>query len=262
MEYRVEELAAKAGVSVDTLRFYKSKGLMRQPRRVGRIALYDGDDLQRLLHIRALQAKGFTLVVIGRILRGEMDAVDEALVEAVMGDPDDQRDCGLEEFLSLAELAERAGVPVALLQALESESVLIPRRHEGEARYTDVDLAALRSGLHMLEYGLPLSDVLELARQYHTATRGVAERAVALFDQHVRQSLRRSGMAEAEAAGRLVEAFRQLLPDTVTLVAHQFRRTLLAAAQEHIEAVGDNAELAAVRVEALNRLESAAAVND
>lgn len=267
MEYRVDELAARAGVSVDTLRFYKSKGLMGQARRVGRIALYDDRDLERLRHIRALQAKGFTLVVIGRILTGEMDAVDEALVEAVMGDPDFQGGSGLEEFLTLAELAQRAGVPVALLQALEAESVLIPRRHEGEARYTDADLTALRAGLHMLEHGLPLSEVLELARQYHDATKAVATRAVTLFDEHVRQSLRRglktpgSGMQEAEAARRVVEAFRQLLPATVTLVAHQFRRTLLAAAQEHIEAVGDKAELAAVRAEALNRLESAVAVD-
>ncbi len=262
MEYRVEELAARAGVTVDTLRFYKSKGLMGQPRRAGRIALYDDHDLERLLRIRALQAKGFPLVVIGRILRGELDAVDQALVEAVMGDPDEHGDSGLEEFLTLAELAERAGVPIALLQALEAEKVLIPRRHEGEARYTDADLAALRAGLDLLEHGLPLSEVLELARRYHDATQTVAERAVALFDEHVRQSLRSSGLREPEAAVRVVEAFRQLLPATVTLVAHQFRRTLLAAAQAHIEAVGNEAELAAVRSEALHRLESAVAVND
>lgn len=262
MEYRVEELASRAGVSVDTLRFYKAKGLMRPPRRVGRIGVYDNDDLERLQKIRALQAKGFTLVVIGQILRGEMDPVDAALVEAVVGGPDGPSDSGPEELLTLVELAQRAGVPVGLLQALEAEGVLIPRRHEGEARYTDADLAALRSGLRLLEHGLPLSDVLELARQYHDATRVVAERAVVLFDRSVRQSLRSSGMPEAEAAERLVKAFRQLLPATVSLVAHQFGRTLLAVAQEHIEEVGNQAELAAVRAVPLDQLESAMAVEE
>ena len=39
MEYRVEELAATAGVRVDTVRFYQSRGLLPAPVRVGRIAV-------------------------------------------------------------------------------------------------------------------------------------------------------------------------------------------------------------------------------
>ena len=59
----------------------------------------------------------------------------------------------------------------------------------------------------------------------------------------------------AEAAAELVEAFHALLPATVSLVAHHFRRILLAVAQEHIEAVGDDEERAAVLTEASRRLE-------
>ena len=76
-----------------------------------------------------------------------------------------------------------------------------------------------------------------------------------LFDDNVRHALRREGSGDAEAAARLVEAFDALLPATVSLVAHHFRRILLAVAQEHIEAVGDQDEVAAVRFEARRRLE-------
>jgi len=70
VEYRVEQLAARAEVSVDTVRFYQARGLLDPPRRAGRIGLYDDDHLARLDRIRELQAKGFTLATIGRLVRG------------------------------------------------------------------------------------------------------------------------------------------------------------------------------------------------
>ena len=154
-----------------------------------------------------------------------------------------------ESFWTLTELAERAGVALALLEALEREGVLVPRRQHDEARYTEADLVALQSGLKLLEYGLPLGDVLDLAREHQQAARLIAERAVALFDRHIRQARRDDGDAPAE----LVEAFRVLMPATVALVAHHFRRILLTVAQEHIEAVGDDDEVAAVRTETQRR---------
>jgi DNA-binding transcriptional MerR regulator len=262
VEYRVEQLAGRAGVSVDTVRFYQAKGLLEPPRRMGRIALYDDGHLHRLERVRALQAKGFTLATIRRLVRGELDAADEALVEAVTG-----RGAGAaadeeaaEEFFDLDELGARSGIPVALLQAIEREGLLVGRRHHGGAAFTDSDVAIARSGLRLLELGLPLPEVLELARDHHARVRETAERAVQLFDAHVRQPLRAARAAdldEDEAAARLVEAFSTLLPATVDLVRHHFRRTLLAVAQEHIEHVGADAERAAVAAESLRRLEDA-----
>jgi demethylmenaquinone methyltransferase/2-methoxy-6-polyprenyl-1,4-benzoquinol methylase len=264
VDYRVEQLAAAAGTSVDTIRFYQAKGLLGPPRRVGRVALYDEDHLERLRRIRALQAEGLSLAVIGRILEGRLGAADAALARAVVAEREREGTfgeaggpAGPEEFLTLAELAARASVPVALLQALEAEGVLVPRRHEGEARYTPADLAALRAGLTLLEHGLPLSAVLELARIHRDATLALSERVVAVFDEHVRRPLQGGdGPEERErAAERLVEAFRELLPATVALVAHHFRRILLSVAQSHIEAVGAEAERRAVAAEAARRLE-------
>jgi DNA-binding transcriptional MerR regulator len=255
MEYRVEQLAARAEVSVDTVRFYQARGLLDPPRRTGRIALYDDGHLARLERIRDLQAKGFTLATIGRLVRGELDAADEALVEAVSGD-----DAGgeqAEEFFGLDELAERSGIPAALLQAIEREGLLVARRHEGGVAYTPADVAVARAGLRLLELGLPLPEVLALARDHHARVRETAEQAVALFDTHVRRPLRTAGIDEDEAARRLVEAFATLLPATVDLVSHHFRRTLLAVAQEHIEHVGADAERAAVAAQSLRRLEGA-----
>ena len=244
MDYRVEALAARADVSVDTVRFYQSRGLLPPPRREGRVAWYGEDHLERLARIRRLQARGLTLATIARLLAGELDAADEALVTAVATDPDD------DASFTIEELAERSGIPLGLLQAVVKEGLLIPRRAGGEDRFTAADVEAGAAGLRLLEAGLPLPEVLDLARQHHAAMRAVAERAVELFDNHVRHPLRDSGLPDDEAAARLVDAFTTLLPATTELVTHHFRRTLLNVAQEHIERVGGDAERAAVAREA------------
>lgn len=242
MDYRVETLAAKADVSVDTVRFYQSRGLLPAPRREGRVAWYGDEHLARLGRIRQLQARGLTLATIARLLAGELDAADEALVTAVASDDD--------ALFTLEELAERTGIPLGLLQAVVKEGLLVPRRAGGIDRFTPADVAAGAAGLRLLEAGLPLPEILDLARRHHDAMRQVAERAVELFDLHVRHPLRTSGLPDDEAAARLVEAFTTLLPATTELVTHHFQRTLLNVAQEHIERVGGDAELAAVQREA------------
>jgi DNA-binding transcriptional MerR regulator len=243
VDYRVETLAAKADVSVDTVRFYQSRGLLPPPRREGRVAWYGDEHLERLGRIRRLQARGLTLATIARLLAGELDAADEALVTAVASDEDDA-------LFTLEELAERTRIPLGLLQAVVKEGLLVPRRARGADRFTSADVAAGAAGLRLLEAGLPLPEILDLARRHHEAMRQVAERAVELFDLHVRHPLRASGLPDDEAAARLVEAFTTLLPATTELVTHHFQRTLLNVAQEHIERVGGDAELAAVQREA------------
>lgn len=243
MEYRVEQLAARADVSVDTIRFYQSRGLLPHPRREGRVAWYGDEHVERLERIRSLQAKGLTLATIRRLLDGELDAADEALVSAVSAT---ESPAGPTELISLEELAARTGVPLALLQAVEREGLLVPRRVAGATGYTAEDAGIVASGLALLEAGLPLPEVLALARRHHDAMRDVAEHAVGLFDVHVRQPVRAAGLSDDEAAVRLVEAFERLLPATTALVSHHFRRLLLSVAQDHIERVGEAAEVAAV----------------
>lgn len=272
----MDELATRADVSVDTIRFYQARGLLPPPRRQGRVAYYDGEHLGRLGQIRQLRQAGLTLATIRRLVDGELDAADQALATALSAGAGGQDEAGPPvpggaspagdgarpeaDLLTLEELAERTGIPEALLRSVEREGLLVPRILGGRPRYTEDDVAVARAGLRLLEVGLPLPDVLELARRHHEATRATAEQAVALFDAHVRQPMRNAEMRDEERAAGLVQAFLELLPATVTLVSHHFRRTLLAVAQEHIEQVGDEAEVDAVRSEAARWHEGAGAV--
>jgi DNA-binding transcriptional MerR regulator len=251
---RVEELAARADLSVDTIRFYQKRRLLPPPERRGRIAWYGPEHVDRLAQIRDLQQRGFSLAIIRRIVSGELDRADEPLAAAVTGARDDDGPGG-EEFLTLEELAARSGVPAALIDSVVREGLLVPRRHQGDARFATADVEIVAAGLRLLETGLPMPELLALARRHHAATRDIAEGAVAMFDAYVREPLRAADLPDDERADRLVEAFRVLLPAVTSLVAHHFERVLLEVAQEHLEAVGEPAELAAADAEA-KRLEA------
>jgi DNA-binding transcriptional MerR regulator len=66
-EYRMEELARLAGITVRTLRFYRERKLIPPPRREGRIAWYDDHHLARLRTIAALLERGHTLTGIAEL---------------------------------------------------------------------------------------------------------------------------------------------------------------------------------------------------
>lgn len=240
MRYRVDELAARAGVSVDTVRFYQSRGLLDPPRRSGRVALYGDSHLERLRRIRELKAQGFTLAAIRRLLVGDLDPADRALVAAL-----ERRSGG--NGLSLAELAERTGVSEALLEALTREGLLVPEDTEAGPRYDPADAALVSEGLKLLQAGLPLSELLALARRHDAAMRAVARSAVDLFVDYVRDPVRAQASSEEDAARALVEAFEAMLPAATSLVANHFRRLLVAAARERIEDLDDGGAAAEAR---------------
>lgn len=231
MQYRVEELAQSAGVRVDTIRFYQGRGLLPPPHRRGRIALYDEDHMQRLREIRAWQRQGLSLALIKRLLEvpsGPGDADTRLLREVVR-----ERVGG--RTLTRAELAAEAGVPEALIRAVEAAGLVEPVRVDGEERFTEADLEMAQAGLAILQAGFPLDALLELAVQHARHVQDVSDRAIELFDRHVRKS-ESGGVGEAVA-----HAFRVLLPQVTRLVALHFQRTLVKRALERL-ASGDDSE--------------------
>jgi DNA-binding transcriptional MerR regulator len=231
VRYRVEQLASSCDVSVDTVRYYQSRGLLPQPEREGRVAWYGPEHAARIRRIRDLQGRGLTLAAIGRVVRGELGPADADLAAAVAAARGDD----VPELMSLDAFAAASGVPASLIQAVEREGIRIARDVDGQARYTSADIELVRTALKLLEFGLPVGELLGLARDADGALRGLAERAVDLFDDHVRKPLRDTAGDAGRVADQTVEAFRELLPAVTALVSSHFRRVLLEAAEERIE---------------------------
>ncbi len=232
MQYRVPELAAAAGISVDTVRFYQARRLLPAPRRVGRHAVYDDRHLARLRRIRQLQREGYPLAVIRRLLDPAARRTDAALRRALATERGAR-------VLSRSELAATSGVPEALITAVENAGIVDPVRVGARARYGDPDVEMARAALRILQEGFPLADLLGLAIHHAESAREVVDRAIEMFDRHVR----RDRHGKEREPQTVVEAFRQLLPAVTMLVAHHFHRTLVARALARLERLGDETGL-------------------
>jgi DNA-binding transcriptional MerR regulator len=233
VRYRVEQLATACEVSVDTVRYYQARGLLPQPEKEGRVAWYREEHADRIRQIRGLQRQGLTLAAIRRVIDGELGPADTGLAAAVAAERGEAVDG---ELMSLEAFASASGVPASLIQAVEREGIRIGNEVDGQTRYTPDDIELVRTALRLLEFGLPLGDLLSLARDADEAMRGLADRAVELFDEHVRKPIRDTAPDPDGASARMVEAFQELLPAVTLLVSHHFRRVLLEVAEEHIEA--------------------------
>ncbi|GHD24023.1 MerR family transcriptional regulator [Streptomyces galbus] len=154
----VDELAARAGITVRTVRFYGSKGLLPPPvigpRRVGR---YGPAHLARLELIEELQRQGMTLAAIERYLRRlppDLSAHDLAVHRAVVASWAPEA----AETVPRAELDRRAGRELtdAEVDRLAAMDVLTP---DGDCYRVDAGL--LRLGVELLD--VPLSQEVVLA---------------------------------------------------------------------------------------------------
>jgi DNA-binding transcriptional MerR regulator len=225
----VQELAARCAISVDTVRYYQAKGMLHRPQREGRLAWYSDEHLARLRRIRELKDQGCSLGMIGRLLDGDLDA-SEALAVALAG-PLPGEVATIDQRLSLDDLAQRTGASRPLLEAIAREGLLVPRDEDSPRPYTPADADAMAAGLALLSVGVPLSELLALAREHDRAARAVADQAVELFARYVRDPIRDSAGSDAEAAERMVDALHLMLPAAAAMLSHHFQRRLLAAAR-------------------------------
>ena len=245
MRYRVEHLADVCGLSVDTVRFYQTRGLLDPPSREGRVAWYTDAHRERLERIADLKDAGFTLAMIERALAGDLDASEQALARAIAkprGAADAPAPDGIvPEVMTRTELATHTGVSQTLLEALEREELLSPADpDDAEPLYTDADAAFVLAGKVLLDSGVPLSELLELARRHDAAMRATATMAVDLFARYVRDPIKALAADDVEFAQRTVDALDAMLPATTDLISHHFQRLLMEAARSRLEAEADD----------------------
>lgn len=166
---------------------------------------------------------------------GDMDPRDAALRRAL--GPDEAQ-----SLHTLIDLAEKTGLSPALLEALNREGLLLPREDGPEPLFHLDDADAIRAGLELVEAGLPLAELLEVARLADQAMRPVAEAAVDAFVRFVSDPVEGTAPSEEEAASRLVEAFETMLPATRRLIGHHFERLLLEDARRRLRSDGSPAQ--------------------
>src|SRR5882757_601016 len=158
-ELTVEQLAAEVGMSVRNIRNHHTRGLLPPPDVRARVGYYNAEHVARLRLILDLQADGFNLTAIERLLSGS-DGLAERLLglrKAVTTPFEPEQP----ELITNAELNERFGE----LSAKDAERVrklklLVPL---GDGRFEAPSPALLRAAEQVVALGIPLHAALSLS---------------------------------------------------------------------------------------------------
>ncbi|MEV6425868.1 MerR family transcriptional regulator [Streptomyces sp. NPDC051662] len=220
----VDELAARAGVTVRTIRFYSTRGLLPPPvigpRRVGH---YGQDHLSRLALIEELQHLGMTLAAIERYLERlppDLSAHDLAIHRALVASwaPDSAEDA------TRAELERRAGRALSEedIDRLGAMGVLVRAEVPDSFR---LDLGLLRLGVELLDVPIPQETILAARTVLLEHTREAAYELTRLFRDEVWTPYRDQG-SDPEHVAAMKSLSARMGPLVVQALVTAFQRSL------------------------------------
>ena len=212
----VDELAARAGVTVRTVRFYGTRGLLPPPvlgpRRVGR---YGPEHLARLALIEELQHQGLTLAAIERYLEqlpADITAHDLAIHRALVASwvPEEAQEVRREQ------LDRRTGRTLTE-QDLDRLAAMDVLRRTADRDVFEVDPGILHLGVRLLDLPVALETILASREVMMDHARAAARELSRLFRDEVWQPGQEKAMKSLSAhmqplvVQALVTAFQRSL---------------------------------------------------
>ncbi len=203
----VEQLAAEVGMSVRNIRNHHTRGLLPPPEVRARVGYYNSEHVARLRLILDLQADGFNLAAIERLLSGS-DGLAERLLglRRAVTTPFEAES---PEFITAEELDERFGE----LDAKDAERVrklklLVPL---GEDRFEVPSPALLAAAEEVVALGIPLHAALVLVERMSRDCDSVARDFTKLFLRELWKPFDEAGQPD-EGWDELIEGVDSLRP--------------------------------------------------
>lgn len=187
-EYRVAELARRAGTNVRNVRVYRERGLLPPPRLRGRTGWYDDDHLARLRLIGRLLERGYSLANIAELLEAwteHRSLADMLGIQEILTRPrSPELPAEVDEAGLVAALGN--GADAAAVQRLVDAGLVV--RDGALLRLPSP--SSIRIVRDLVESGLPLPVVLDLTAVTAQAMDGLAGSYVAtanavLYDEDV-----------------------------------------------------------------------------
>jgi len=220
----VDELAARAGVTVRTLRFYSTKGLLPPPelgpRRVG---LYGPAHLDRLELIEELQRQGLTLAAIERYLAQlpeDISSLDLAIHRALVASWTPET----AEEAHRGQLERRAGR--ALSDADVDRLAAMGALHRtDDPDVFKIDPGLLPLGVRVLDVPIPLETLVAARAVVRLHSQATAHDLHRLFRETVWKPYRESDPAPEELE-RMKLLADQIQPMVVQALVTAFQRSL------------------------------------
>ena len=216
----IDELARRTGMTVRNIRAHQSRGLVPPPEVRGRTGYYGTEHLDRIELIKELQADGFNLEAIRRLLEGAGGSSREVLnfSRALRAPFEDEEP----EIVEAAEVAERWGgsLDPALIERAEKLGMMRPL---GDGRIEILSPRLQRAGVELAALGVPPEAALRVAAKVRTHARGIARVFVELFLESIWKPFNRAGRPEEEWPNvrEALERLRPLASEAVLAIFQQ-----------------------------------------
>lgn len=219
----VEQLAYETGMSVRNIRNHQSRGLLPPPEVRARVGYYGPEHVSRLRLIQEMQAEGFKLSAISRLI-GEHGADADRFVglrQAVTAPFATEAP----EVYSREELVEKFGTDEdRLIEKAKKLGLLVEL---GEERYEAPSPALIRAAEEVLAMGIDLPAALAVIEKLERNAQSSARTFVNLFVDELWKPFDDAGRPE-EGWEELIASIGRLRPLAFDALNATFRLTLTA----------------------------------
>jgi DNA-binding transcriptional MerR regulator len=202
----IEQLAGEVGMSVRNIRNHQSRGLLPPPEVRTRVGYYGPDHVARLRLILDLQADGFNLAAIERLVSASGGSAARLLgLRHAMTAPFAETP----EVVTGADLLERFGtVDGRDVQRIRKLNLLVPL---GDDRFEVPSPALLKAAEEVTALGIPLHAALALVERVSRDCESISRAFVNLYLEQLWEPFTRAGQPE-ERWDEVIEAIRALRP--------------------------------------------------
>jgi DNA-binding transcriptional MerR regulator len=226
-DLNIEQLAAATGMTVRNIRNHHTRGLLPPPEVRARIGYYSAEHVARLRLILDLQADGFNLAAIERLLSGSDGLADRLLgLRQAVTTPFDPEAA---ELVTAEELDRRFGeVDAKDIGRIRKLGLLVPL---GDGRFEVPSPALLGAAEQVIELGIPLSAALTLVERVRRDCDSISKAFTKLFLRELWEPFEQAGQPH-DRWDELIDAVNSLRPLASEALLALFKQTMTSQLED------------------------------
>ncbi len=228
----IDELARRSGMTVRNIRAHQSRGLLPPPEVRGRTGFYGAEHAARIELIRELQADGFKLEAISRLLDSAGGSGDEVLrftraVKAPFENETPQIVTAEELATRFSDTGEKAG---EMLRRAEKLGLL---RQLPDGSFEELSPRLGRASDELRALGIPTGSALHIARELRKHSDQVAKTMVELFIREIWKPFEDEGRPEHDLP-KVRDALERLRPLASDALLAMFQLAMTDAVEQRM----------------------------
>jgi DNA-binding transcriptional MerR regulator len=223
----IEQLAAESGMSVRNIRNHHTRGLLPPPEVRARVGYYNAEHVARLRLILDLQADGFNLASIERLLSGS-DGLAERLLglRQAVTTPFEPESA---ELITAEELTKRFGeVDAKDAERVRKLGLLVPL---GDGRFEVPSPALMGAAEEVLALGIPLSAALAVVERVRRDCESISRAFTKLFLRQLWEPFEQAGQPD-DRWDELIESVGSLRPLASEALLALFKQSMTTQLEE------------------------------